>query len=308
MLTLSNRRPWAAYLFIALVAAPGTGCIKKMAVNAVANTLSGGTGGFASDDDPELVGDALPFALKTMESLLVEVPEHEGLLVATASGFTQYTKVYVEYEADYIEGEDYSRAKEMRARAKNLYVRAMGYGFRAMELKNPNFRKDLRDDPTQTLSIYGKEDVATMYWLAAAWASAISIAKHDASLAADLDLTEALMNRVRELDPAFGGGAVFDYFIAYDASRPEAAGGSVKRAREELALGRKYSKGQRATPLVAFAETGSVAKQDREEFERLLNEALKIDPDAAPEYRLANIVVQKRARWLLNRTEELFLE
>jgi predicted anti-sigma-YlaC factor YlaD len=38
-----------------------------------------------------------------------------------------------------------------------------------------------------------------------------------------------------------------------------------------------------------------------------LNQALAINPDAKPEWRLANLVMQRRARWLLARTDELFL-
>ena len=49
-------------------------------------------------NDIELVGDALPFSLKTVEGLLAEVPEHKGLLLTAASGFTQYSYVYVDFE------------------------------------------------------------------------------------------------------------------------------------------------------------------------------------------------------------------
>jgi len=49
-----------------------TGCsLNKMAMNAVADALSGGNGSaYTSDDDPKFVGEALPFGLKTMEVLL----------------------------------------------------------------------------------------------------------------------------------------------------------------------------------------------------------------------------------------------
>ena len=57
-----------------------SGCsIKKIAVNSLGNALSNGSSTFAKDDDPELVGDAIPFALKTMESLLEISPRHRGL-------------------------------------------------------------------------------------------------------------------------------------------------------------------------------------------------------------------------------------
>jgi hypothetical protein len=40
----------------------------------------------------------------------------------------------------------------------------------------------------------------------------------------------------------------------------------------------------------------------------MLRRALAVDPDARPEWRLANLVMQRRARWLLAREDDLFLE
>src|SRR2546427_12543180 len=73
---------------------------RALASKAMADALSGTGSGFASDDDPELVREAVPFALKTMESLLPEQPEHVGLLTALASGFTQYGYAFVQQDAD----------------------------------------------------------------------------------------------------------------------------------------------------------------------------------------------------------------
>jgi hypothetical protein len=39
----------------------------------------------------------------------------------------------------------------------------------------------------------------------------------------------------------------------------------------------------------------------------LLNKALAIDVDAHPENRLSNMVMQRRARWLLARKDDLIL-
>ncbi len=49
-------------------------------------------------------------------------------------------------------------------------------------------------------------------------------------------------------------------------------------------------------------------EQDRTEFDSLLKKALEIDPDARPEWRLSNLIMQRRARWLLSREDELFLD
>ena len=47
-------------------------------------------------------------------------------------------------------------------------------------------------------------------------------------------------------------------------------------------------------------------EQNRAEFDALLARALAVDVDRRPEWRLANLVAQRRARWLLSRTEALF--
>ena len=58
------------------------GCsIKRVAINKLGNALASGGSTFTSDDDPELVEAAIPFGLKTYESLLAESPKHTGLLL-----------------------------------------------------------------------------------------------------------------------------------------------------------------------------------------------------------------------------------
>ena len=90
---LARRDPRVA-LLVALLVLPGTGCsVKKFAINKLGDSLANSGTTFASDNDPELIGEALPFSLKLMEGLLAESPRHRGLLFAASSGFTQYTYV-----------------------------------------------------------------------------------------------------------------------------------------------------------------------------------------------------------------------
>jgi predicted anti-sigma-YlaC factor YlaD len=60
--------------------------------------------------------------------------------------------------------------------------------------------------------------------------------------------------------------------------------------------------------MVAYAESVLVAAQSRAAFEEMLKTALAIDPDQEPDLRLANLIAQKRARWLLSRAGDLFIE
>lgn len=284
------------------------GCsLRRVAVNAVGNALASGGAGWASDDDPELVREALPFALKTMESLLAESPRHTGLLLGACSGFTQYSYAYVQSEADYVEAADLAAATAMRARAQRLYLRARDHGLRGLEVGHPGLRQALLRDPTAVQAVRDRQAVGLLYWTGMAWGAAIALQKDNAELVADLPVAAALVRRALALDERFGGGAGHDFFIAYEGGRPAAAGGSVERARRAFERAVELSGGRRAAPYVAFAETVCVGTQDRAEFERLLNLALAIDVRTPGPDRLANLLAQRRARWLLGRIDELFI-
>ncbi len=82
----------------------------------------------------------------------------------------------------------------------------------------------------------------------------------------------------------------------------------MERDRHHLQRAVALSGGHRAGPYLSWAETVSVGAQDRQEFDDLLGKALAVDPDAVKEVRVANLISQKRARWLLARRGDLFVE
>jgi len=288
-----------------------TGCsVQRLAVRAAAGALAGGADLYASDDDPELVREALPFGLKTIEGLLTRDPRNPGLLLAAASGFTQYSYAFIQQDADFVEATDLARATELRTRARRLYLRALGYGWRGLEADFPGLRARLQSDPgaaDQALAGLRKEHVPLLYWTAASWAAAIALAKDDGELSADLTTVEAMMRRALALDETWGQGVLHDFFLTYEGSRAS-VGGSAARAREHFTRAMAIAHNQRVAPLVNLAETVAVASQDRAEFESLLERALALDADAVPEQRLANLISQRRARWLLARADELFIQ
>lgn len=288
---------------------PISGCsIRTMAINTLGNALAEGSSSFAKDDDPELVRDAIPFALKTIESLIEQSPRHKGLLTAACSGFTQYAYAFIQQEADFTEAQDFDRATAMRARAKKLYLRALGYGLRALEVDFPGIRDRLRLDPVAALARTTKAHVPLLYWTGASWGAAFAIDKADSALSVEQSTIEALMTRAIQLNEPWETGSLHDFFVTWEGGR-SSVGGSLERAREHFDRARALSSGQRVSPFVTYAEVVSVGTQNRQEFVQLLNEALQIDVDKAPaEQRLANVLGQRRARWLLARVDDLFLE
>ncbi len=276
---------------------------KRMVVDMVGGAMAGSGGTYASDDDPDLVREALPFGLKTMEGLLEVSPENRDLLLATARGFTAYAYL-LQAEADRIEEDDLGGARALRARAHRLYLRGRGYALRGLEVRHDGFQAALALDPEAALAEATDEDTAFLYWGGASWAGALSADKSDLELVAELPTAAALVARVLALDAAYDGGAAHEFFISYEGGRP---GGDAELARAHYAQALALSGGTRASVHLALAETVAVQQQDLAEFERLLDAALAVDPDAAPELRLVNTLARRRAEWLRAHIPDLFL-
>jgi predicted anti-sigma-YlaC factor YlaD len=300
--------PTRLLLIIALFSFTVSGCsIKKIAINKLGDALAGSGTTYASDNDPELIEGALPFSLKLIESILAESPRHRGLLLAASSGFTQYSYAFIRQEADEMEQQDFERASEMSLRARNLFLRARDYGLRGLETRHPNLKAGLNKDPVSAVKAAGRDDVPLLYWTAASWGMAITLSKSEPDLIVDQPVVEALIDRALELDEAYDAGAIHSFLISYEPVRQGAKGDPLERARKHFDRAMVLSEGFQAGPLVSMAESVSIPERNRKEFESLLEKALAIDVNVKPEYRLANLVMQRRARWLLSRIDELFL-
>jgi len=297
--------PVALVLVLALLA---SGCsIKRLAVNKVGDAIASSGSGYESDEDPELVREALPFSLKLLESLLSESPQHEGMLLAACKGFTSYAYAYVDREAELALEEDLDRGLALEQRARKLYLRALGYGLRGLELQSPGLSEGLLTDPQGAVAAVEERHVPLLYWSAASLGLAISVSLDEAAMVARLPEVEALLDRALALDERWQDGALHEFVIVLESARPMGSGGrDALQPHFERAL--DLSHGDRASVYLAWAESVSVKEQNVGEFRSLLGQALAIDPDRRTELRLSNLLAQRRARWLLERTDDLFLE
>jgi predicted anti-sigma-YlaC factor YlaD len=118
---------------------------------------------------------------------------------------------------------------------------------------------------------------------------------------------EALIDRALALEEDFASGAIHAFLVTYEMARQGASGDPAVRARHHFDRAMELSQGRLASPLVSLAEAVCVQQQAKAEFLSLLDRALAIQPDAAPAWRLQNLLAQRRARWLRSRVDELFL-
>lgn len=302
---------WSRVRQVAVVALAATSLascsVKTFAVNKLGDTVSSpGPSVYTSDDDPELIRAALPFSLKTLESLLQASPKHKGMLLTACSGFTSYANAFVQLDAEAVESTDYEESERLKGRARRLYLRGRDYCMRRVELRRPGLRQALATDPATALGTV-KYDVDEIYWLGASWGSAIAVGVDQPDLVADFPVVRTLMERALAIDEDFADGAIHEVFITLDGMSPS-MGGDAARARAHFDRAVELSKGKSASAYVAAATSIAQPAGNREEFEALIDKALAVNPDDVPANRLATLIAQQRARILRSRIDELFTD
>jgi predicted anti-sigma-YlaC factor YlaD len=294
--------PWICLLFLLASCS-----INKLAINKISDALAGGGANdvFLGDTDPELVGDAVPFAIKMYETLLNQNPNHPGLILTTGSLFVMYASAYVQGPAEMLPAEKYDEKGRQLDRAKKLYLRGTAILERGINNKYPGLLSGEAGLEGQLAKIK-KEDVSLFYWYAAGTLSAYALNPFDLGLGMRVPLISALMNRAYELDGDFNG--LDDFFLLFYASLPEGMGGDPEKAELHYKRALEKSKGLSVSPYVSYAQAVAVPAQNYEIFKENLQAALAIDASADPSNTLVNIINQRKARYLLGKAEELFAD
>ena len=293
----------AFILIMAGLAASGCSA-KKMGINRMADALTSTASTFTRDSDPEFVRQAAPSTLKMVEMLLEDSPSHPGLLMTACSGFTQYAYAFLQSDADAADPAS-AAAKELKARAAAMYDRARGYCVRALDSNHPGASRGLQGDPKALLASMSAADVPALYWTGVSWGGSLLLSDKSFARIGELVTVRALFTRALQLNDAWDGGKIHEAMIAVE-SLPALLGGSPVRAREHFDRAVALSNGESVFPYVALATGVAQPSKDRREFERLLRAALAIDVSKRPSIRLANVIAQKRARYLLSQIDRLF--
>jgi hypothetical protein len=224
---------------------------------------------------------------------------------ALARGFTQYAYAFVQSDAEALpEGSPQRRAIEQRA--SRLYARARDYGVDGMHIRAGITAVDLRRPERATaLARLQKEDVGLIYWTVASWGSQVALNKADMKIVGDLAAVDALFERALQLDEAYDKGALHELALSLLGGRakPEALEEHFKRALD-------LSGGRRLSIFVSHAQAIAAPKNDKAGWKDDLEHVLhsNIDAPDAREDRLANVLAQRKARFLLEHVSDVFLD
>lgn len=299
---LPSHRLRAVPALLVLLAGLLAGCApRQLLVGGIADELA--AQGQGSETDLELLRDAAPFHLKLSESILRQDPGHLKLAESVAAGFTQYAYAFVAFEAEQVEAKDAKAAERLRQRAAKLYERAHRHAMTALEKATPGFAQGLAGERESDWPKIKPAQVGLAYWAAASWGAWISLAKDDPDVVADLPLAVRLAQRAWAVDPDWGQGSLTGLLGTFEAARP---GGSRRQAEVYFDRAIAQSAGKGAGALLAKAEGLAQPAGDRPQFEALLKQALAIKDEAGSPLFVQNEVMRRRARWLLDKADDLF--
>ena len=312
--------------------------IEDIAMNTAADMLSSDSGGasvFTKDNDPQLIADALPLALKLYEMVSASKPEHAAMQYTTGKNFVMYANAFIQTPAGMLPDEDYDQQEIMLDRAKKMYIRGRNYILSGIELNHPGFRAAIdKGDLDSTIQMFtDPEDTAMLYWAASGWIAAYSCDPFDFDLANELYIPAAMLFRALELEDDFNKGALHDIFIQLYSSLPyshilkaaDSAPDSTGSFIESYYLSRgiaddtgskteyhfnraiELAEGTNPGTYCSYAASVSVKKQDYAEYKTLLEKALSVNPADDPENELVTTIYQDKARWMLEHAEDFFI-
>ena len=299
-------------IIFAAIAVLASCSVKKMAVNSMAKNMSGSSAAvFMEDNDPELVGDSLPVILKMMDMLAATSPDNSNIKSTAGSMYVMYANVYLQGKGAMLPYEEWETQKQLYDRAKKHYRRGYDYIMDSLELKHKGFKAAFAGSDYDTaFSGFKKEDAADLYWGGAAVLAGVSADVLDPHFAADRDGAVKMLFKALELDPDFGNGMLDEIMMQYYASMPEGMGGSMEKALYHYKHGVELSKDSLVSIHVSYASTICTKNQSQEgydEFTAVLESVLERDVESVKENRLANIISQQKAAWLLENRDDYFL-
>ena len=116
-----------------------------------------------------------------------------------------------------------------------------------------------------------------------------------------------MLERVCTLNPEYAEGTVWEILTKFYASAPEYLGGSEQKAEAAYQKALELSQGKRPSVYVTYAQSFCIPKQDGKAFDKAIEQALSIDPEADYANKLTVTLAQNYAKWLKKHKNDFIL-
>jgi len=229
------------------------------------------------------------------------------LLKEGVEQLTTYAFGFLIEESDRAIIDNYSKAKELESQAHNYFSDAVVYGDAAISVLYENYMEWLHDNNESIVIKPSDDDLSLFYWTAAAYGGAISSSGGDPAWIIKLPRVGKLLNSIVAIDSSWNNGAALVALISFTMNNPLLQPDQADKISKNLFdAAVEASDGLDMGPYLTYAESVSKLRQNKDEFIKLLNEALKIEISSANNYQLTNTISKNRAEWLLDNIDEFF--
>ncbi len=206
----------------------------------------------------------------------------------------------------YFLGDGYFAVQDNAEKRDEHYTIGLDWAEKALALSAPEFVQATQNGVSHEEAIQkaGEDAVPAMYWYSTnlgKWAAS----KGFATRIKYKDTVKFTMLRVKELDEDFFYAAPYRYFGAFEAATAGIAGGSLEKSEENFKKSVEMAPNYLGTK-VLWADYLAKKNNDRETYERLLNEVVAADPNADPAIAPENMAEQAKAKKMLASIDDVF--
>lgn len=255
------------------------------------------TGGLARDmersllsqSDPQLVAEAMPMLLVTLDALAQDNPTMQR-----RSGELRST-----YASQFI-----SDAQRQKLHAEQAFadVRA------GLCAKQARLCAALAQPPAEFEAVVAEsKQIDWLFALASVWATRIQVDAGNWQRLAELPKVRALMQRVIALQPDYADGQALATLGVMAALLPPSLGGQPQQARDYFAQAYAASDEHNLLYKVFDAEYVAWPQLDQQSFDATIDTVLNADAAQWPaQWRLTNSLAQQRAQELKDKANDWF--
>jgi tetratricopeptide (TPR) repeat protein len=287
------------------------GCsLNTLMVNQMAPILSAALPSLEVEEDFEVARDAIPAQLKLLEGFLESSPNNRRLLELLARGWGNYAFGFIEDAIEEVKESDPARAEVLTARGQRLYLRGMNYGLRLLALTDDRFPAVMNQSPKKLEKALqdtnARDLIPALFWTGFGLAGAVNLGRDQPELIVRLPQVELIFKRIQELDESFFYAGSHLALGSFYASRIQLFGGDLEKGRDHFERAIHLTDGTFLMHKVLYAFYYAHHTQNRELFEKLLNEVVTTPATILPEQHLANVIAKRRAQRYLAWADDLF--
>ena len=254
-------------------------------------------------EQPKLVSVYFERKIDKLEKTKSPDLDSQRLLMRTK---VEYGFGIIMEQASRLIDEDYSKAMAKYEQANKIFSEARDSGISIMSQKYPSFNKWLNKE---TSIDFNADDMNDIYWLAASIGGCISSSRGDPFELINLPNVGRLLRTGIDIDSEWSNGSFYSAMMSFTTTRSD-LNETMLRDSVDFYFNKAifYSNGKDAGPYLTYAESIHKPFQERKNFVDKLNYVINMENKPSNEFELTNLLAKSRAKWLLARTDEYFLE